>query len=128
MACTPTTSTGLTDTVQGMTSSPAGPRTPVPAGAEEAVLSPDVLALGPVLRFPLPDDRIRPLGAPGHKPLRRFLTDRGVDAPLRPCLTVLAAGREVLWIPYLCASERLRLSAVPEGSVRLTAPARAPGR
>jgi len=37
---------------------------------------------------------------------------------------VLAVGSEVLWIPRLCASERLRLTAVPGGSVRLLA---APG-
>ena len=53
------------------------------------------------------------------KPLRRFLTDRRVDPPLRPYLAVLAVENEVLWIPRLCASERLRLNAVPAGSVRL---------
>lgn len=100
---------------------PAGPGTAVPAHAGEAVLSPEILGRSPVLRRPLPGDWIVPLGAPGKKPLRRFLSDRGVDAPLRPYLTVLADGKEILWIPFLCASERLRLSAVPEGSVRLRA-------
>ena len=100
---------------------PAGPDAPAPAHAGEAVLSPAVLALGPVLRRPRPGDRIRPMGAPGAKPLRRFLTDRRVDPPLRPWLAVLAVGNEVLWIPHLCASERLRLTAVPGGSVRLLA-------
>lgn len=98
---------------------PAGPDAPAPAHAGEAVLSPAVLALGPVLRRPRPGDRIRPMGAPGAKPLRRFLTDRRVDLPLRPWLAVLAVENEVLWIPHLCASERLRLTAVPGGSVRL---------
>ena len=37
-------------------------------------------------RTPLPGDRLRPFGAPGEKPLRRFLTDRRLDAPLRPTL------------------------------------------
>ena len=97
------------------------PGTAVPAHAGEAVLSPEILRRLPVLRRPLPGDWIVPLGAPGKKPLRRFLSDRGVDAPLRPYLTVLADGKEILWIPFLCASERLRLSAVPEGSVRLRA-------
>ena len=100
---------------------PAGPDAPAPAHAGEAVLSPAVLALGPVLRRPRPGDRIRPMGAPGAKPLRRFLTDRRVDLPLRPWLAVLAVENEVLWIPHLCASERLRLTAVPGGSVRLLA-------
>ena len=94
---------------------------PVPAGAGEAVLAARLLKQGPVLRRPLAADCIRPLGAPGHKPLRRFLTDRGVDLLIRPWVTVLAVENEVLWIPGLCASEALRLSAVPEGAVRLAA-------
>ena len=107
-----------------LTQTPAGPDTPVPAPAGEAVLPPAVLAQGPVWRHPRPGDRIRPMGAPGEKALRRFLTDRRIDRPLRPYLAVLAVGSEVLWIPRLCASERLRLTAVPGGSVRLLA---APG-
>ena len=107
-----------------LTQTPAGPDTPVPAHAGEAVLPPAVLAQGPVWRHPRPGDRIRPMGAPGEKALRRFLTDRRIDRPLRPYLAVLAVGSEVLWIPRLCASERLRLTAVPGGSVRLLA---APG-
>ena len=111
-----------------VTQTPAGPETPVPSHAGEAVLSPEVLALGPVMRRPRPGDRIRPMGAPGEKPLRRFLTDRRVDPPLRPYLAVLAVENEVLWIPRLCASERLRLNAVPAGSVRLQVPSGDPYR
>ena len=111
-----------------VTQTPAGPETPVPSHAGEAVLSPEVLALGPVLRRPRPGDRIRPMGAPGEKALRRFLTDRRVDPPLRPYLAVLAVENEVLWIPRLCASERLRLNAVPAGSVRLQVPCGDPYR
>ena len=111
-----------------VTQTPAGPETPVPSHAGEAVLSPEVLALGPVMRRPRPGDRIRPMGAPGEKPLRRFLTDRRVDPPLRPYLAVLAVENEVLWIPRLCASERLRLNAVPASSVRLQVPSGDPYR
>lgn len=60
-----------------------------------------------LLRSPRPGDRIHPLGAPGMKPLRRWLTDRKVDRPLRPLLTVLAADDEVLWIPGLCTAQTL---------------------
>ena len=111
-----------------VTQTPAGPETPVPSHAGEAVLSPEVLALGPVMRRPCPGDRLRPMGAPGEKALRRFLTDRRVDPPLRPYLAVLAVENEVLWIPRLCASERLRLNAVPAGSVRLQVPSGDPYR
>lgn len=60
-----------------------------------------------VLRTPRPGDTIHPLGAPGSKLLRRYLTDRKIDAPFRSCLPVLADGSEILWIPGLCTSQRL---------------------
>ena len=90
-----------------------------PQNAEEIILTPELLSLHPVLRPIRPDDRIHPFGAPGSKPLRRFLTDRKIDPPLRQALTVLASGSDIWWIPSLCASERLRLSIIPNGSVRL---------
>lgn len=91
----------------------------VPRTPDEVVLSPKVQALGPVVRLPKTDDAIRPFGAPGAKPLRRFYTDRKVDPCFRWRLPVLACGNDVLWIPGLCASETLRLGAVPPGSIRL---------
>lgn len=59
-------------------------------------------------RTPLPGDRLRPFGAPGEKPLRRFLTDRRLDAPLRPALWLLADDHHILWIPGMVSSESLR--------------------
>ena len=97
----------------------AGAESPVPSDNACAVLSPDVLALRPVLRLPRPGDRIKPLGAPGTKSLRRWMTDRGVDPAFRPLLPVVAAGSDVLWIPSLCTAEALRLRRVPDGSARL---------
>lgn len=83
------------------------------------VLTPHILARRPVLRAPRPGDRIHPLGAPGSKPLRRFLTDRHIDPALRPALTVLACGSDVLWIPQVCTAEALRITHAPDGCVRL---------
>ncbi|MBP3648247.1 MAG: tRNA lysidine(34) synthetase TilS [Clostridia bacterium] len=60
-----------------------------------------------VLRTPLPGDTIHPLGAPGAKPLRRYLTDRKIDPPFRPRLPVLARGDTILWIPGLCTAQQL---------------------
>lgn len=85
----------------------------LPCTADAAILPDGVLAQGPVFRAPEPEDVIHPLGAPGSKPLRRFLTDRHIDPPLRALLTVLAVGHEILWIPGLCTSEALR--AAPDG-------------
>lgn len=84
------------------------------ATGERQVLLPASLLEQCVLRTPGPGDRIRPLGAPGSKPLRRFLTDRGVDEPFRPLLPLLAVGERVLWIPGLVTGEELRRTEAPE--------------
>lgn len=86
-----------------------------PCTANAAILPDGVLAQGPVFRTPEPEDILHPLGAPGSKPLRRFLTDRHIDLPLRPLLTVLAVGHEILWIPGLCTSEALRAAPDAQG-------------
>lgn len=87
----------------------------LPSTADAVILPDEVLAQGPVFRGPEPEDIIHPLGAPGSKPLRRFLTDRHIDPPLRPLLTVLAVGHEILWIPGLCTSEALRAAPDTQG-------------
>ena len=98
---------------------PAQAGGPLPGEPSCVVLSPDVLARGPVLRAPRPGDRIHPFGAPGSKPLRRFLTDRKIDPFLRPLCFVLAVGSDVLWLPRLTSAEALRLTHIPEGSLHL---------
>lgn len=99
---------------------PAAPGSAIPRDSRSVVLPPEVLALGPVLRLPDMQDCVRPLGAPGSKPLRRFFTDRKADPFLRWHLPVLAVENEVLWAPLLCVSERLRLMEAPAGSILLT--------
>ena len=84
---------------------------PPPRQADWAVLSEAVLERHPALRLPRPGDVIHPLGAPGSKPLRRYLTDRQVDRPLRQALPVLAVGSRILWIPGLCMAEEMRQPA-----------------
>lgn len=91
-----------------------------PRDAGSIILSPQWLAKRPVLRMMQPEDVIRPFGAPGHKPLRRFLTDRKIDPFLRPVWPVLCVQNEVLWIPGLCAAECTRLDPIPENAVQLT--------
>lgn len=91
----------------------------LPASAHEAVLTPEILSLKPVLRAPRPNDRVHPMGAPGSKPLRRYFTDRKMDPFFRYQRPVLAAGEDILWIPSVCMAEALRISSVPPGSIRL---------
>lgn len=90
-----------------------------PTDACSVLLTSQVLAMKPVFRLPMAGDRLRPLGATGSKPLRRFLTDRKVDPLLRPLLPVLAAGNEILWIPSLCTAHALRVTRALGACVRL---------
>lgn len=71
-----------------------------------------------VLRTPLPGDVIRPFGADGGKPLRRYLTDRKLDPPFRKRLPVVAVGSEVLWAVGVGAAEATRVKHEP--SILLT--------
>lgn len=98
----------------------AAPAQFLPRDAFSVILSPEWLSLEPVLRTPQPEDTFQPFGAPGHKPLRRWMTDRKIDPFLRTALPVLCVQNEVLWIPGLCASEQLRLNAVPKDGLCLT--------
>lgn len=90
------------------------PCAPVPPADASSVVLPEALLSRCVLRTPLPDDRLRPFGAPGDKPLRRYLTDRKVDKPFRPALPLLALRDRVLWIPALTAAEELRVTPAPD--------------
>lgn len=96
------------------------PAEDIPRDPRSVILTPGMLKRRPVLRTPQPEDIIQPFGAPGHKPFRRFLTDRKTDPFLRPALIVLCDGHEVLWCPGLAASEKLRMPQLPPVSYQLT--------
>lgn len=98
----------------------AAPAEHLPRDAFSILLTRGQLNRLPVLRLPQPGDVIRPFGAPGHKQLRRYLTDRKIDPFLRAAWSVLCVENEVLWIPGLCASEALRLDTVPSDGIQLT--------
>ena len=78
-----------------------------PPDTAQTAYVPVALVPGCVLRTPQPGDTIQPLGAPGGKPLRRYLTDCKMDLPFRPHLPVLAQGSTILWIPGLCTAKAL---------------------
>lgn len=90
------------------------------APGETHVCLPPALTDRCLLRFPLPGDIIHPLGAPGEKPLRRFLTDRKLDPPFRAALPLLALDHRVLWIPGLATGEELRRRETDEPRPSLT--------
>ena len=52
---------------------------------------------GCVLRTRRPGDRIRPFGMAGTRKLQDFLTDRGIDEPMRDEIPLICRQNEVLW-------------------------------
>lgn len=65
------------------------------------------------VRSPRPSDRFTPLGAPGSKPLTRYLMERKVAKRdrRRVPLVVRADADEILWVAGHAVSERARLGA-----------------
>jgi tRNA(Ile)-lysidine synthase len=81
----------------------------------------DAAELAPVLgvRFPMPGDRFRALGAPGSKPLTRFLADRGIPREERAQIPLVTEGAEILWVGGFAPCERRRVTARTEWRLRL---------
>jgi tRNA(Ile)-lysidine synthase len=91
------------------------PHTPggvCPDGKRTVVLTRSLLKTA-VLRQPRPGDAIRPFGADGSKPLRRYLTDQKLDPPFRKHLPVVASGKNVLWAIGVGAAESTRIVCEP---------------
>ena len=72
------------------------------------------------VRWPAPGDRFHALGAPGSKPLLRFLADRGVPREERASVPVVAAGDEIVWVAGVEPGERHRIRARTSERLRLT--------
>lgn len=94
---------------------------PLPDGRAAVCVSLALLAQC-TLRMPLPSDHIHPFGASGGKALRRYLTDRKVDAPFRPWIPLLCREGEVLWAAGIGAAEATRAGHVPMARISLAQP------
>jgi tRNA(Ile)-lysidine synthase len=89
--------------------------------------SPDCVELdaeglaGPLeVRWPRPGDRFRPLGAPGSRPLTRFLRDVGVPRHDRGHVPLVCAAREVLWVAGVRPSDARRVGPATDRRLRLS--------
>jgi len=69
-----------------------------PRAAGLAVTIPAAVLPGAVVRPPRPGDRVQPLGAPGAKPLSRYLIDRKVPRDRRSRIAVVAGEAGILWV------------------------------
>ena len=54
-------------------------------------------------------DRFHALGAPGSKPLRRFLADAGVPRALRGNIPLVCDGQDILWVAGIRPAEAVRI-------------------
>lgn len=97
------------------------------AGGAAVPRSPDCVELdaeglaGPLeVRWPRPGDRFRPLGAPGSRPLTRFLRDVGVPRHDRGHVPLVCAAREVLWVAGVRPSDARRVGPATDRRLRLS--------
>lgn len=67
-----------------------------------------------------PDDRYRPLGAPGEKRLSRIFIDKKIPQKMRQSLPVFDDGTGIAWIPGLPPAERFRIREAGSSALRLT--------
>ena len=71
--------------------------------------------LGAELRTRRAGDRIHPFGMRGDKLLSDYLTDRGVERPLRDSLPLVARGGRVLWVVGIGIADEAALRPGAEG-------------
>lgn len=96
------------------------PGSPVPQLADEVELDAaglDGIAL--TVRTALPGDRFHGLGAPGSRPLVRFLADAGIPASQRGQIPLVFAGEELIWVAGLRPSETCRVTGGTTHRLRL---------
>ena len=96
------------------------PGAPVTAGQMEVELDADRLPPRLILRRPRRGDRFHPLGAPGTRPLRRFLADQGVPREERDHVLVVEAAGEIVWVVGIRPSELVRVSSKTRARVLLS--------
>lgn len=92
-----------------------------PVSASATVVDLDASGIdGLRVRFERPGDRFHGLGAPGHKPLRRFLADAGVPREERGLVPVVAVGEEIVWVVGIRPSETRKVTSRTTRRLRLT--------
>lgn len=72
------------------------------------------------VRFGRPGDRFGALGAPGHKPVRRFMGERGVPREERGNVPLVLHGDDVVWVAGIEIADRYKLHPSTKRRVRLS--------
>lgn len=72
-----------------------------------------------VFRTRQPGDRFHPLGMATSMKLKRFLINKGISRFERDQLPMLAYGNEILWIPGIALSHKIRVHKAPTHRLQL---------
>jgi len=98
--------------------SSAGPN---PGSASSTVVEIDAEGIGELhVRFSRPGDRFGALGASGHKPVRRFMGERGVPREERGNVPLVLHGDDVVWVAGIEIADRYKLHPSTKRRVRLS--------
>ncbi len=93
---------------------------PVPRSPWQVELDARALPAALRVRLPRPGDRFHALGAPGSKPLGRYLAGRGLPREERRSLPLVLAGEELVWVPGCAPCDPRRVQAATAERLRLT--------
>ena len=92
-----------------------------PVSASATIVDLDASGIdGLRVRFERPGDRFHGLGAPGHKPLRRFLAEAGVPREERGLVPVVTVGEEIVWVAGIRPSETRKVTSRTTRRLRLS--------
>jgi tRNA(Ile)-lysidine synthase len=94
---------------------------PDSGSASSTVIEIDAEGIGELhVRFSRPGDRFGALGAPGHKPVRRFMGERGVPREERGNVPLVLHGDDVVWVAGIEIADRYKLHPSTKRRVRLS--------
>jgi tRNA(Ile)-lysidine synthase len=100
-----------------VTSGPAD--RPVPRDPKVVELDASALPSHLLVRAPVEGDRFHPLGAPGSRPLRRFLADARVPRGERRLVPLVLDGERIVWVAGLRVAQASRVVATSRVRLRL---------
>lgn len=97
----------------------AEPGRPIPRDARTVELELPGAVERLSVRWPRPRDRFQPLGAPGSRALRRFLSDAGVPRSERRLVPLVFHGAELVWVAGLRPAHPYRVQHAQPRRLRL---------
>ena len=86
----------------------------------EAILDLDRIEMPLEVRPRRPGDRMRPLGAPGSRKIKKIISERGIRRGARDALPLVVSAGRIVWIAGLAVAHGARLTPKTRRAVRLT--------